>query len=466
MKSPNFLSASEAVRQIRGGLLSAEELVRSCLTRIEWLEPSLKAWIHLAPERALEMARLVDYAIQQGEPVGPLAGIPIGVKDIFNTADMPTQMGSRLWAGFTPGNDARVVFYLRAAGGIILGKTVTAEFAVHAPGPTVNPHHPEFSPGTSSSGSAVAVAASMVPLALGSQTAGSTIRPASYCGIYGFKPSFGLLPRTGSLKTTDSLDTVALFSRTPEDLELMLEVMRVKGNNYPMSEALLHDPSRRKPSNRPWRVALVRGPKWQDTQGYAKEALLKYADRLAGQEGMVVEEADLPEGFDEAHEVHATIYEKGLSYYFKEEFKRQTDLSPIFQQMLLRGQRISLQEYRKALEGQRRLAESLDHWFKDRWDIGLTLSTAGEAPRGLPSLDRPDSCLLWTLCGVPAINLPLFIGPSGLPFGAQVVARRYNDFDLLEFVQFLRERDLVAEAPYPVPRFVPIERPRFQEVVG
>jgi len=450
-ETPNLLSATEAIRQIQAGRLTAVELLRTCLAQIERLEPTLKAWAHLEPMIALERAHSIDRSIQEGKTVGPLTGIPVGVKDIFNTTDMPTSMGSPLWTGFTPGNDARVVFYLRQAGAVIPGKTVTAEFAVHTPGPTVNPHHPGHMPGTSSSGSAAAVASFMVPLAIGSQTAGSTIRPASYCGVYGFKPSFGLIPRTGSLKTTDSLDTVGFFARTVEDLGLLLEVLRVHGTDYPISHALLTDATRQKPFHRPWRVALVKGPKWEGAEGYAKEALLRYASKLAAQEGVMVEEVELPPGFDQAHHVHSLVYDKALSYYFKEEFKKETLVSSILKAMIVHGQQIPLSDYHAALQRQRELAQALDDWFKDRVDILLTLSTGGEALKGLDSVDRPDSCLIWTLCGVPTIHLPVFVGPLGLPFGAQVAARRYNDHDLLRFVHFLRQNGLVPDAPYPVP---------------
>ncbi len=439
------LTAVKAARRIRAGTLTAEALVRACLARIEQLEPSLKAWAYLKPEQGLKQAQSVDAALGQGEDPGPLAGIPVGIKDIFNTADMPTQMGSPLWSGYTPGNDARVVFSIRQAGGIILGKTVTAEFAVHTPGPTVNPHHPEHSPGTSSSGSAAAVAAGMVPLSLGSQTAGSAIRPASYCGIYGFKPSFGLIPRTGSLKTTDSLDTVAFFARCVEDLELFFEVVRVKGQDYPLAETFLNDPARRKPAGRPWRIALVKGPQWSHAENYAQGALQKFASKLAGMEEIDIEEKEPPLEMEEAHQVHETIYDKALSHYFKQEFLKKQLVSPTLQAMILHGQKISVNEYRQALQRQAELARLLDRWFEDGVDFLLTLSTSGEAPKGLQTPDRPDSCLVWTLCGVPAINLPVFTSPAGLPFGAQVVARRYNDFQLLEFARALSKKGWVRE---------------------
>ena len=244
---PWSLSAGEGTRRIRSRELSAVEWARSCAERVEELESGVGAWAYFDREKVLAQARCLDKKIAHGQTLGELCGVPIGIKDTFNTQDMPTSMGSPIWEGFRPGNDARVVFYLRQADGVIAGKTVTAEFAVHAPGKTVNPHAPGYSPGTSSSGSAAAVAAHMVPLALGTQSAGSIIRPASYCGVYGFKPSFGLVPRTGILKTTDTLDTVGVFARVPEDLNLLFEVIRVHGENFPVSHALLMDPACQNP---------------------------------------------------------------------------------------------------------------------------------------------------------------------------------------------------------------------------
>jgi len=386
--------------------------------------------------------------------VGPLNGIPIGIKDIFNTLDMPTAMGSPIWEGFTPGNDARVVAELRYAGGVILGKTVTAEFAVHTPGPTTNPHHPDFSPGTSSSGSAAAVAAGMVPAALGSQTAGSVIRPASYCGIYGFKPSFGLIPRTGSLKTTDSLDTVALMARSPGDLDFLFELLRVHGLDYPIVHERLSDVSRAKPANRPWRVALIRGPQWREAEPYAQSALIRYANQLAAQEGIEVEEKELPLEFDQAHEIHAGIYDKALAYYFQEEFQQEKLVSPIMKDLIRHGQQITVETYQEALDRQSQLARQLDQLFEAGTDLILNLSTAGIAPKKEVVQEPPDNCLIWTLCGVPAISVPAFTGPQKLPFGAQLVGRRYNDYDLLRFVHLLHSLKLAPEAPHPVPATV------------
>jgi len=221
--SPASLAATEAASKIRDGLLTSEELVSACLERIRAAEPTVQAWAFLDEQHALEQARAADERKRSGEPIGPLHGVPVGLKDIIDTADMPTENGTVLHKGRTPRQDAAVVAMLRAAGAVILGKTVTTECAYFAPGKTRNPHNPEHTPGGSSSGSAAAVAAGMVPLALGSQTAGSTIRPGSFCGVYAFKPTHGLIPRTGILQLSRTLDHVGLFSRTIEDLALLGE---------------------------------------------------------------------------------------------------------------------------------------------------------------------------------------------------------------------------------------------------
>src|SRR6266850_7052606 len=221
--SPASLAATEAESKIRDGLLTSEELVSACLERIRELEPKVQAWTFLEEEHALAQARAADERKRSGEPIGALHGVPVGLKDIIDTADMPTENGTVLHQGRTPRDDAAVVKMLRAAGAVILGKTATTECAYFAPGKTRNPHNPEHTPGGSSSGSAAAVAAGMVPLALGSQTNGSTIRPAAFCGVYALKPTHGLVSRHGMFQLSRSLDHVGLFGRTIEDLALLLE---------------------------------------------------------------------------------------------------------------------------------------------------------------------------------------------------------------------------------------------------
>lgn len=445
---PYQWTASRALELMRSGELTAEAYLASCLGRIHALEDRIGAWACLDEASALNQARELDRDRRRGAGSNALFGIPVGIKDIFNTRDLPTCMGSPIWAGFTPGNDARVVHELRRSGAVIPGKTVTAEFAVHHPGRTVNPHHPEHTPGTSSSGSAAAVATGMVPLALGTQTAGSTIRPASFCGIYGFKPSFGLVPRTGILKTLDTLDHVSFLARSVEDIALVFETARVHGRNYPYVYNLLENPEEQRPG-KPWRVAFVRTYVWPLAEVYVKEAMLDFAARLSDVYGVEVVETELPGELEEAHAVHNLVYEGSLAYYFREEYQSSRErLSPVFRRMVERGREISPERLKFGFARQNALARRLDRFLSD-FDVVLTYSTAHEAPEGLHTIEQKDPCLIWTLCRAPSMNLPLFVGPKRLPFGAQLVARRYRDYKLLRFVSMLRDRGLSPEGPYP-----------------
>ena len=445
-------TATELVTLLRAKDVSAVEVARDCLESIHRNEPKIHAWAHLSPDLVIKQAQAADQKLASGLG-GPLCGVPVGVKDIFNTSDMPTQMGSPIWDHFTPGNDARTVYNLRMADAVIMGKTVTAEFAVHAPGPTHNPHHLGYIPGTSSSGSAAATAAHMVPLALGTQTAGSIIRPASYCGVYGFKPSFGLIPRTGMLKTTDSLDTVGMFARCIDDLALLFNSIRVHGIDYPIAHTALNDSKRQSRGNRPWRVGLLRGPKWDDAEGYAQQALEDFGAKIKAIENIDASEFKLRDEFNHAHSVHTTIYDRALAYYFKEEFVAQTLVSPVMYDIVQRGNLIAPSAYQAALKAQTQLAHQLDDLLEQQFDIVIDLSTGGEAIKGLNSVDRLDNSLIWTLCGVPTLNISAFHGPLGLPFGAQLFARRYSDYLLLEFARQLKDHGL-APINTPMPQFI------------
>jgi Asp-tRNA(Asn)/Glu-tRNA(Gln) amidotransferase A subunit family amidase len=446
----SLLSVTEAVKKIASGEISGVDLVKASNARVAAADPVCHAWTVHDPEHALNQARVLDESRARGEPVRALEGIPVGVKDIFNTRDFVTGMGSPIFDGHTPGNDARVVYMVRQTHAIIPGKTVTAEFAVHTPGKTLNPHNPLYSPGTSSSGSAAAVACAMVPIALGTQTAGSIVRPASYCGVYGFKPSFGLVPRTGMLKTTDSLDQVGGFVRAPEDLGLLFESIRIRGRDFPIATSRLEDPAWQEVGGRPWRVGLVTDSVWvwDKATDYARQQIRILAASI-GASDLEVSSLALPESFNRAHGIHETIYNKTLAYYFREEFEQDQLISPVLNDMIRAGQRISLEQYQDALDQQARLAHELDELL-GRYDVILTLSTAGSAPKWKDP-DIPDSCLIWSLCGVPVLSLPLFRDPVGMPFGAQVLARRYSDYKLLKFVELLRVRGIVTTAPLAQP---------------
>lgn len=437
------LTATEYLSRLAAGEVTIENYATACADIVERLDNRIHAWAWFDRGRLIDHARAADAALYLwrkdniGLP-GRMYGVPVGVKDIFNTADMPTAHGSEIFAGYMPGNDARVVTDLKREGAIMAGKTVTAEFAVHTPRATRNPLDPERSVGTSSSGSAAAVATGMVPVALASQTAGSTIRPASYCGIYGFKPSFGLLPRTAMLKTTDTLDTVGMMARSVADLRLQFEVMRVYGPNYPIVDREMTRPERLSIGNRPWRVGVVEGPRSNFESPAVKQGVRRLADKLSAN-GCAVETYRLPAAFDRAHEIHETIYRKALAYYFKLEWgKARGKFSPRLAQMIEAGNRTTAEAYHAACAEQTRLA----HLFDDemaRFDVLLCPSSADEAPLGFDAPDPPDHNLIWTMCHAPAIGLPLLSGTTGLPVGAQIVSRRFNDYILLSFAQLLED---------------------------
>lgn len=442
------LSISQLVQAMARGEASAVNIAGACIAQVEQLEARYRAWVFFDAGKLMAEASAADERLRCGGAIRRLEGIPFGVKDVFNTADFPTEMGSPIWAGFTPGNDARVVFNLKQAGALVPGKTVTAEFAVHTLGKTLNPHDVTRTPGTSSSGSAVAVALGMVPAALGTQTAGSIVRPASFCGVYGCKPSFGLIPRTGVLKTTDSLDTVGYFATHLADLERVFELVRVHGCDYPISHSALQDPGRQtKPDDRPWRVALARTHVWSEAHEYARDALLDWSRQLGAVDDIEVAEAELPEGMESAHEIHSTIYDRTLAYYFKKEFKKHELVSPIMYELIVHGQQINLSQYAGALRAQERLAAEMDEFFGG-YDALVSLSTVGEAPFR-EERERNDPALMWTMTHLPVISAPAFISPSGLPFGLQLVARRYNDRLLFEFARYLRSLDLIPAGPNP-----------------
>src|SRR5512144_1580189 len=277
------LSAVEAAALIRQGVLTSRELVEGCLARVRQLEPAVQAWTYLDPDHALAQARAADEAKASGAPIGALHGVPVGLKDIIDTADMPTENGSVLHAGRTPSRDAAVTELLRAAGAVIMGKTVTTEFATRTPGKTRNPHDPAPTPGGSSSGSAAAVAAGMVPLALGSQTGGSTIRPGSYCGVFALKPTHGLISRHGMFRLSRSLDHVGLFARGVEDLGLLLEELAGHDERDPDTHPRARGPYRsvalEEPPGAP-RLGFFRTGRWNRVAADAQAAFVGLVGRL------------------------------------------------------------------------------------------------------------------------------------------------------------------------------------------
>lgn len=442
------LTAKEGSALVRAKKVLPREWVASCQAAIAEREDKVRAWEFLDGGHALEAATdLATADWSTWKPVPYLAGVPIGVKDVYNTMYGPTKMGSGLWDGFHAGNDARPVWSAKIAGAVVVGKTVTAEFAVHDPGKTVNPQSRQHIAGTSSSGSAVAVVSGMVPFAFGTQTAGSIIRPASYNGVIGFKPSFGLIPRTGVLKTADTLDTMGWFARTVDDIELGLDALRIRGRDYPIIErGIARSVARRSPGAK-WRVALAMPLTWDGAKAYARDAVVEFARQLGNNPDVTVEELDLRQKFADAHPTHQTIYHKSLAYYFQKELDAGGErISPIFRSITDEGRAISQEAFVDALEQQRQIKSRFDQAIEP-FDAFITLSVAGQAPTIAEGAEPPDSCLIWTLCHAPAISLPMFKGPEALPFGLQMVGRRYGDYQLLE----LARRVYPGEVPIVLP---------------
>ncbi|MBL0109147.1 MAG: amidase [Ignavibacteria bacterium] len=440
----------DILKKIEKKEITTSEIAEQCIERIEEYNDKYKVWVSYDEKKLHEQSDKISERIGNGESIRVLEGIPVGVKDIFNTYDFPTQMGSPLWKGFTAGNDARVVYYLKEAGAIIPGKTDTAEFAVHAIGNCLNPHDVTRTPGTSSSGSSVAVALGMTPAAIGTQTAGSIVRPASFCGVYGCKPSFGLIPRTGMLKTTDSLDTIGFFTSKYEDLQTLFEVIRVHGSNYPLSNDALNDEKRQnKTPGKPWKIAFVKTHTWENAFDYAKDSITEFVNKINELKDAEVEIAELPEAVKHSHNVHQTIYDKTLSYYFQEELQNPELISPVMNEIFIRGRKISVEQYHKALRDQEVITNAMDSFF-DNYDVLISLSTAGEAPPR-EETERPDPSLIWTLAHLPVVCAPAFISPGGLPFGVQFAARKYNDKLLFRFTDYLRKSGLIPEGTNPLP---------------
>lgn len=445
----NKYSIPEIQKAVFDKKISPLEIANECIKLYKKFNPKYKAWVCFDEEIIINAANIYFEKLEKKVPIRALECMPFGVKDIFNTIDYPTQMGSSLWKNFTPGNDARAVNALKNLGAVVAGKTVTAEFAVHHLNETLNPHNIKLTPGTSSSGSAVSVCTGVVPFSLGTQTAGSIIRPASFCGIYAFKPSFGLIPRTGMLKTTDSLDTVGFFTTKPENIPLIFDILRVKGLNYPISHQALSDDSRQKKNNkRPWNIGFAKTHTWNITENYVKDSILAFIQNLNLDVNISIQECKLPESTKESHTIHKLIYDKSLAYYFSEESKHKDQISPIMNALIKSGDAITTADYHEALTLQENLINEIDSFFDLNFDIIISVSTASTAPiRGEEEKDDPS--LMWTLLHLPSINIPLFSN-NNEPFGLQIVARKYNDKLLLKFLDYLLEINAIPSSNNPL----------------
>jgi Asp-tRNA(Asn)/Glu-tRNA(Gln) amidotransferase A subunit family amidase len=432
----NALTAAEAARRIRKGELASEDLVSACLDAIAAREHEVGAWTFLDRDYALAQAKEADEIRRGGREVGPLHGVPVGIKDIIETADMPTENGSVIFAGRRTGHDAALVSSLREAGAVITGKTVTTEMAVFTPGKTCNPHRPAHTPGGSSSGSAAAVAAHMVPLSIGTQTNGSVIRPAAFCGVYGLKPTFGLISRRHILVQSPPLDTPGVFANSVEDLAVAADVLsaydeadsamwrRSRGSHaaVAMSEPPL-----------PPTLGFVKSPLWDRADPVTQEAFGELAEAL----GARCEEVELPAVFAEAVGYQQSLQLADIArHYGPVEEKAGDKLSERLRGMIEEGRQVSAVAYNKARDDQRLMYALLEPYF-DRYDALITPATKGPAP-SIETTGDPIFCTLWTYLGTPAVSLPL-LEADGLPLGVQLVGALRDDARLLRTARWLAE---------------------------
>ena len=436
----NLLSAVDARALIETGLLSSCELVEACFARIDELEPTIGAWAHLDRDVALQQARAADEFRKSGLAIGALHGLPIGIKDIIDTADYPTERGTVLHQGRQPERDATLVSLLKEAGAIILGKTVSTELAVYAPGKTRNPHNPEHTPGGSSSGSAAAVAAAMVSLSVGTQTNGSVIRPAAYCGVYGYKPSFGRISRRGVLAQSPPLDTIGVFARDLADLALIADVlMRYDAQDSAMiplaPPCIAGIMAQEVPANP--HFAFIRSPVWEQVEPVTKDALRELIEATNEAQPGTIDIVDMPASFAALHEDHRRVMEGDLARSFADEYQfGKAQLSDVLREMIERGQQVSDTDYQQSLARMQDYNAFLGEVFED-YDAILTPSTPGPAPAGVDATGSPVMNTIWTYCGTPAINLPILQSPDGLPMGVQVVGERNDDARLFRSTRWL-----------------------------
>lgn len=430
------LSAIEAVRLIGDGTVTPQELLRDCLARVDAVDADVQAWAHLDPAYAEAQAEALDQHRRAGHPLGPLHGVPVGIKDIFDTQGLPTENGTVLDAGRKPWNDCHVVSRLRQSGAVIMGKTVSTELAVYGPGKTRNPHNPAHTPGGSSSGSAAAVAAGMVPLAVGSQTNGSVIRPASYCGVVGFKPTFGLISRAGVLKLSYLLDHVGVFARDILDAALLADVLvgfdPADRATRPRPHPGIRSVAETEPPVPP-RFAFVKTPAWPKADADVREGFAELIEAM----GDSVEEVELGQGFETELEQQALMMNADLAHNLTAYRERgEHQLSERLRGMLADGDKVLAVDYNRAADHIELLNGALDEVF-DAFDAIITPAATGEAPAGLDATGDPAFATLWSYLGTPAVTLPLLQGSNGLPIGVQLVSRRGDDARLMRTARWL-----------------------------
>lgn len=420
----NELTVTEIVAKIAAGEMTCEAVTRDCIERIIAREPVVKAWVKFNPELALAQAHALDREPRRG----PLYGVPIGIKDVIDTFDMPTEMGSPIYRGYRPTADAACVALLRRAGAVILGKTATCELAGMAPAATTNPHDPAHTPGGSSSGSAAAVADVMVPAALGTQTGGSVLRPSSFCGVFGYKPTYNTFNKAGLKPAAESIDTIGWIARSIEDIALLTAVLG------------MDEPQPLRSISAAPRIGLCRTELWDAAQPETKSAVENAAAALS-KAGAVVRDVDLPGEFTGLPALaRGTInhFERAACMAFEWDNHRGA-LSPQMRRYIENGLKTSRVDYVAAWRRVEQCRTLLLKVF-DGIDVLLTPCVPGEAPKGLASTGDPSMQAMWTALHTPTMTLPTHRGPNNLPVGIQLVAQRYGDDRLFACARWIWDR--------------------------
>ena len=432
------MSTSELVTKIREGHVSSVEVCKVYIERINKFEKDVKAWNFFDKKILLEKAEEADDYRKSGKPLGSLHGLPIAVKDIFGTIDMPTECGTVFRRKQSASQDSEVVNLLKNAGAIIMGKTVTAELAYIHPGKTTNPHDYSRTPGGSSSGSAAAIAAQMAPLSVGSQTGGSIIRPASYCGVVGYKPSYGLISKTGALKTSEKLDTVGVFGKTVEDVALLAKALIKKDLYDPTTIHFAADnmiESCKKEPNFEPKFIFYKTDKWKDMHKDSRDAFEFFIKKFQ----KYIEVFDTPSYFKDIPRHHQVIHETDLANNFQIYYKKdKKKLSKEMRDAIERGLKYSAYEYANAIDFMKQSYHSYKEVFEDYHGV-ITPSSSGVADKGLKSTGSADFQKIWTFMGLPTISLPLLTGESDLPLGVQLIGDKLDDIRFLSSANWLEK---------------------------
>ena len=432
------LSVSEIAEKIRNSDLNSVDLCKSYIEQINKFEKDVKAWAHFDKKLLLEKAEEADEHRRSGKSVGPLHGIPVALKDIIGTYDMPTECGTVLRKGKTESQNAEIVDLLKSAGALIMGKTNTSELAFLAPPETKNPHDYSRTPGGSSSGSAAVIASHMAPLSIGSQTGGSVIRPASYCGVVGYKPSYGLISRNGVLRTSYHLDHIGVFGKTVEDVALLAKVL-IKKDSY--DKATIHYSSefmleecKKGPMFDP-KFIFYKTESWKKIDKKSRESFEFFIKSFKKN----IEIFDTPSYFKDIHKYHQIIHETDLANNFSVYYKKfKKKLSKYMLNAISNGNKYTSREYAEAIDFMKRSYESYEEVFEDYHGV-LSPSSPGVAPKGLKSTGTAEFNKVWSFLGTPCISLPLLEGENNLPLGIQLIGNKYDDHRFLGVAKWLEK---------------------------